>query len=565
MITEKIKSLFTFIDFLHSNIENFKQRETLFLEICNLDRERNKLHPQSSFIDKINYDKIQKELEEKFDIFYKDVVLLIFDKATLLGVYKKTDDIHFRNLPLSELHKSAEIEDLEMILDIKKKYLFYRRETKYTYFQSLFFHDLDLALEELFSFFDENTKEEFERLKEEYLKNEKQKVSSLLDNFNSDDFKNDLSNLNQNDGLNNIFDKALNRIKEPIFLKNLILEDSKLYDYVFEQFKQAPLIADWTTFLEYNYEEYNLSELYESHRKIESERPHDGIARFYSSTPYEKQIRVLHEKYLELLVNDSLATKFFIPNLSKTLLFIVGNNIESCIKDLQNIVNINSSDELEQTKIFAKTILLEIFKINDSYIKERLITQVIDDDENIPLMMRGVVDEHYNKNEYTKDCESWRRIKRNLNFFLSEELAKIQETEIVSYNKTSVMKNKGKDSLPKSLQDIFNDPYKPRYKDFLKLLNTAFESEPVLNEELVFNNLGDNIQCLAVFFRKLKEKNIINITLTTKYAEFISNNIEGMGARKSMFSNTRLGSQKYNDNEPELERKLEYLITNIKK
>lgn len=562
MITEKIKSLFTFINFLHSNIENFKQRETLFLELCNLDRERNKLHPQSSFIDKVNYDKIQNELEAKFDVFYKDVVLLIFDKATLLGIYNKTDVIHFRNLPLSELHKSAEIEDLEMILDIKKKYLFFRRETKYTYFQSLFFHDLDLALEELFSFFDENTKKEFEQLKEEYKKNEKQKVNSLLDNFNPDDFKNDLLNFNQNNGLNTIFDKALIRIEEPIFLKNLILEDSKLYDYVFEQYKQAPLIADWTKFLEYNYEEYNLSELYEAHRKIESERPHDGIARFYSSTPYENQIRVLHEKYLDLLVNESLDTKFFIPDLSKTLLFIVGTNIESCVKDLQNIVNINLSDELEQTKIFAKTILLEIFKINDSYINERLITQVIDHDENIPLMMRGVLDKHYNKNEYTRDCESWRRIKRNLNYFLNQELAKIKETEIVSYNKTSV-KNVGKNSSPKSLKDIFNDPYKPRYEDFLKLLNTAFESEPVLNEELVFNNLGDNIQCLAVFFRKLKEKNIINIKLTTEYAEFISNNIEGMGTRKSMFSNTRLGSQKYNDNEPELERKLEYLIKSI--
>lgn len=563
MITETIGKVFDFVNFLYSKIDYFKQRDTLFLELCNLDRERNKLHPQSSFIDKVNYDKIQKELEEKFDVFYKDVVLLIFDKATSLGIYKKTDVIHFRNLPLTELHKSAEIEDLEMILDIKKKYLFFRRETKYTYFQSLFFNDLDLALKELFSFFDDNTMKEFEQLKEEYQKKEKQKINSLLDNFNPDDFKTDFLNFNQNNGLNNIFDKALTRVQEPIFLKNLILADSKLYDYVFEQFKQAPLIADWTTFLEYYYEEYNLSELYEDHRKIESERPHDGIARFYSSTPYENQIRVLHEKFLDLLVNEGLETKFFIPDLSKTLLFIVGTKIESCIKDLQNIVNINLSDELEQTKIFAKTILLEILKINDSYINEHLITQVIEDDENIPLMMRGVLDKHYNKNEYTRDCESWRRIKRNFNYFLNEDFQKTNDLKKLSSKKIGDNKN-AKNNFPKSLKDIFNEPYKDRYKEFLRLLNNAFE-EPVLDEDLKFNNLGDNIQCLAVFFRKLKEVRVVNISLTTAYAEFISNNINGMGCRKTMFSNTKQGSQKYSDNELEIERKIALLIKSIQK
>ncbi len=63
MITDKIKALFQFIEFLHSNIENFKQFDNIVTKLYLPDKERNKFSPRKNFADKLKYDEIQAEIE----------------------------------------------------------------------------------------------------------------------------------------------------------------------------------------------------------------------------------------------------------------------------------------------------------------------------------------------------------------------------------------------------------------------------------------------------------------------------------------------------------------------
>jgi len=65
MITDKIKALFQFIEFLHSNIENFKQFDTVINELYLLDKERHKLNPRKNFKDKLKFYAIIQQFYSK--------------------------------------------------------------------------------------------------------------------------------------------------------------------------------------------------------------------------------------------------------------------------------------------------------------------------------------------------------------------------------------------------------------------------------------------------------------------------------------------------------------------
>ena len=65
MITEKIKALFQFIEYLNSNIENFNQYNNLINELNLLNDNRQKLKPQKNYRDKLKHNDIQAELESK--------------------------------------------------------------------------------------------------------------------------------------------------------------------------------------------------------------------------------------------------------------------------------------------------------------------------------------------------------------------------------------------------------------------------------------------------------------------------------------------------------------------
>lgn len=165
MITDKIKTLFSFIEFLHSNIEKFKQYDEVINELYLLDNERKKLKPRKNFTDKLKYDEIQYELKNKFKVIKENIIQQIQAKANELNIcyLNKTETLW--NWNISEVHNLKENfskNDITEILQHKSKYIEFRTKTNCTYFQDFFFDDLDEILKELFDFFKESTENEFE-------------------------------------------------------------------------------------------------------------------------------------------------------------------------------------------------------------------------------------------------------------------------------------------------------------------------------------------------------------------------------------------------------------------
>jgi len=67
MIPEKIQALFTFIDYLNKNKDEYIEK---YIPLCNelkvLGNQREELKPSKNYIDKQEYDKIQAQIAEKF-------------------------------------------------------------------------------------------------------------------------------------------------------------------------------------------------------------------------------------------------------------------------------------------------------------------------------------------------------------------------------------------------------------------------------------------------------------------------------------------------------------------
>ncbi len=86
MITPKIKALFQFIEYLHSNIDNFNLNNDLIKELEQLDEERQKVSSKKTFKEKLKYDEVQAEIETKFKILQGNTANLIKAKAKELNV-----------------------------------------------------------------------------------------------------------------------------------------------------------------------------------------------------------------------------------------------------------------------------------------------------------------------------------------------------------------------------------------------------------------------------------------------------------------------------------------------
>ena len=167
MITDKIKSLFNFIEFLHSNIDNFKSYNELIVELEFLKTEKNKLNPKDNYKDKLKFNELQKELESKFKLLQDNTANPIKAKA------KELDVCNFDNEPnysfngvedeIYQLKEEFKIEDLAEINKHKIQYLEYRNQAHKTFLSlSFFFNDLDRILKDFFDFFKDNKQNEFE-------------------------------------------------------------------------------------------------------------------------------------------------------------------------------------------------------------------------------------------------------------------------------------------------------------------------------------------------------------------------------------------------------------------
>ncbi len=164
MITKEIKNLFEFIDFLYSNIDDFKKYDKTIEHLYFLDRQRKELNPQKNFKDKLRYDKIQTEIKEKIKPIKKNIIEKIQYETKKNDIYDwNTDNINGKiTLEIHKLKDSFNDEDIPIIILHKKRYIEFRTKTNYTYFNDFFFRELDEQLKVLFDFFNESTVNEFE-------------------------------------------------------------------------------------------------------------------------------------------------------------------------------------------------------------------------------------------------------------------------------------------------------------------------------------------------------------------------------------------------------------------
>lgn len=163
MISKRVKQLFEFIDYLDSKTEYLLSKQPLVDELLALKNERDNLRPNENYKSKIAFDKVQKQLELKFDEFDLEISnpikakisdLDIIQSSLPITIFKASGDL----LALKSTFTDA---DLQKIFEAKTKYLEFRQKTNFHYFMSLFFYDLDRELKDFFDFFKDVNHNEF--------------------------------------------------------------------------------------------------------------------------------------------------------------------------------------------------------------------------------------------------------------------------------------------------------------------------------------------------------------------------------------------------------------------
>jgi len=167
MITTKIKTLFQFIEYLHSNITNFNLNNDLIKELELLDKERQKVTHKKTFKDKLKYDEVQAEIEKKFKILQDNTANLIKAKAKELNLcnFDNEPNYSFNGIEaeIQQLKENFSKKDLPEIFKSKEQYIEYRNKTHNTFLSLAFFIDeMDEITKSLFDYFKDTEQNEFE-------------------------------------------------------------------------------------------------------------------------------------------------------------------------------------------------------------------------------------------------------------------------------------------------------------------------------------------------------------------------------------------------------------------
>ncbi len=173
--TPRIKALFNFIEYLHSNIDNFNQYNGLIIELEQLDEKRNELKPRNNYKDKQQYDIVQAELESKFKTLQDNTANLIKAKARELNVcnFDSEPNYNFNGVEteIRQLKDNFSTKDLPEIFKHKRQYLEYRSRTHKTFLSlQFFFEELDEIAKSLFDYFKDTEQNEFEAFENKVIK-----------------------------------------------------------------------------------------------------------------------------------------------------------------------------------------------------------------------------------------------------------------------------------------------------------------------------------------------------------------------------------------------------------
>lgn len=158
MITDKINNLFQYIEFLHSNIQKFKQYDERINELLLLRKERRQISPHKNYKDQFKYDEIQAIISDKSNLIEVNIIVPIINKATELNIcdFQNEFSLSWNGVQndIFELKNNFSDEDLSGIFKHKSQYIEYRTNTHEIFLLLRnFFEELDEVLKELFDYF----------------------------------------------------------------------------------------------------------------------------------------------------------------------------------------------------------------------------------------------------------------------------------------------------------------------------------------------------------------------------------------------------------------------------
>lgn len=243
-----------------------------------------------------------------------------------------------------------------------------------------------------------------------------------------------------------IFESELNSNRSgyqiPIFARELVTSHPEIYNYVLEQFKIAPLVPSFDLYLKSSRTKYDLDRLEQEHQEIKLQRPADGIARFYSDTPYEQAIKKLFGEYTELVLASILPSDCFVNDLHQTQFIIICRELERILDQLQELLFMEEYETaLSSSAEYAELAMRTLIPINSNFIKKSLIDWLLDANTNTKMIIKGAVDQSYSDAQYKDDEKMWNRLKDKFNYVLSNLSCSITSDSALSENNQSTTKH----------------------------------------------------------------------------------------------------------------------------
>ncbi len=176
MIPKKIQALFDFIDYLNNNKDEYVEK---YIPLCNelkiLGNQREELKPNSNYIDKQKYDRLQTQISEKFSPITLNIYKPITRKLRELEIWSGDDTFNSiwnsNSSKIYDFKNNFKSEDIPQVMEYKHKYLSFRNETNTDFLCLHFvFTYLDELFKELFDFFKDSDKNEFSNFETETIK-----------------------------------------------------------------------------------------------------------------------------------------------------------------------------------------------------------------------------------------------------------------------------------------------------------------------------------------------------------------------------------------------------------
>lgn len=552
MITENVKNLFKFINYLHSKTKYFVDKRPLIESLLELHKKRNLLKPNKNYKDRIEYNKLQKELGERFDIAKKETINPILDKVSEFNIAATIEPILNLNAQgdLFELQRNFTDADLKEIFKAKRKYLNFRTTTNCDFLLQTFFHDLDRDLKEFFDYFKDVEGNEFAQLDAKTAKAsnlEDIKALLLTGKAITINLDKDLTKFNivpyfaeTHESIDSDFKTEYRRVQQmgntSITLLRNFEKDNPFMDAFQKEFAEASLFADVTKYWRLFYNDKQLNEGFQEMDKMIAPKKGAGkniMADFIPRTQFEDHLNELENEFFDLVYDGKAPKSCYTHNIQETNIYKQFKAIEDTFNRFKEMKNFDPSPNslLNQAEQFGQGIILEIQKIDYKPIREKIIEVIINDAENIHYYLPKIVDNITNSQSVNFDekafSENYAKAKMYLNNYLSKYQNEQDKIEALSPQQIETKTELG---TPKTFEELFYDA------DFISPCIDILKNvePPLIDTEC--NYIGKLKGAFCVWIDEMQRQGIVKHFSDRKiFASLLPQKIKRFSIDESMF------------------------------